>query len=163
MVFTIPSNMATFVSRALIAHGKVERGWLGISIQDLTPELAKSLHIESSKGVLIAKIVKGGPADQAGLKESDVVVGYQGKDIFSSGTFRNEVATTPVGSQARVQILRKGKKQELTVKVINLEESAKYLAVNVKERLGCGGSLLNSEGGRTIWIEAECWSSHSLA
>ncbi len=134
--FTIPSNMAIFVSKALIAHGKVERGWLGVSIQNLTPELAKSLHIESAKGVLIAKIVKGGPADQAGLKENDVVVGYQGKDIFNSSTFRNEVAATPIGSQATVQILRKGKKQELTVKIINLEESARFLAVNVKEKLG---------------------------
>ena len=134
--FTIPSNMATFVSKALIAHGKVERGWLGVSIQDLTPERAKSLPVEFAKGFLIANIVKGGPADLAGLKEGDIVVGYQGKEIFNSSTFRNEVAATPVGSQARIEILRKGKKQELTVKIINAEESTRLLAVNVKEKLG---------------------------
>ncbi len=134
--FTIPSNMAIFVSKALIAHGKVERGWLGVSIQDLTPELAKGAHVETLKGALIAEVVKRGPAEKAGLKKNDVVVGYQGKEIPDSSTFRNEVATTPVGSEARVNILREGKKQELTVKIANLDEAAKFLAVNIKERLG---------------------------
>jgi len=134
--FAIPSNMAIFVSKALIAHGKVERGWLGVTIQDITPELAKSAHTDSSEGVLIVKVVKDGPADHAGLKPNDVVVAYQGKKVANSIAFRNDVAASAVGSEARVDILRKGKKQELTVKVISLEESAKLLAVNVKERLG---------------------------
>ncbi len=134
--FTIPSNMAIFVSQALIAHGKVERGWLGVSIQDLTPELAKAAHVETLKGALIAEVVKGGPAEKAGLKKNDVVVGYHGKEIPDSSTFRNEVAVTPVGSEAKVSILREGKKQELMVKIANLDEAAKFLAVNVKERLG---------------------------
>ena len=134
--FTIPSNMAIFVSKALIAHGKVERGWLGVSIQDLTPELAKAAHVESLKGALIAEVVKGGPAEKAGLKKDDVVVGYQGKEIPDSSTFRNEVATTPVGSEAKVNILREGKKQEVTVKIANLAEADKFLAANIKERLG---------------------------
>ncbi len=134
--FTIPSNMAVFVSKALIAHGKVERGWLGVSIEDLTPELAKAAHVESLKGALIAEVVKGGPAAKAGLLKNDVVVGYQGKEIPDSSTFRNEVAITRVGSEARVDILRNGKKQEATVKIAALEEATKFLAANIKERLG---------------------------
>jgi serine protease Do len=134
--FAIPSNIAIFVSKALIAHGKVERGWLGVSIQDLTPETAKTARVESLNGALIAEVVKGGPAEKAGLRKNDVVVGYQGKEVSDSGTFRNDVATTPIGSEARVTILREGKKQELMVKIANSDEAAKFLAGNVKERLG---------------------------
>jgi serine protease Do len=134
--FTIPSNMALHVAKQLIAHGKVERGWLGISIQDLTPEVAKSVHVESLKGALVADVVKGGPAEKGGLKKNDVVIAYRGKEIPDSGTFRNEVATTPIGSEAEVTVLRAGKKEDLLVKVGNLEESTKILAAYVKERLG---------------------------
>lgn len=134
--FTIPSNMALHVSKQLIAHGKVERGWLGISIQDLTPDLAKSVHVETTKGALVADVVKGGPAEKGGLKKNDVVITYRGKEIPDSGTFRNEVASTPIGNEAKVTILRAGKKEDLLVKVGSLEESTKLLAVYVKERLG---------------------------
>jgi serine protease Do len=143
--FTIPCNIAIFVAKALIAHGKVERGWLGVSIQDLTPELAKTAHIESLKGALIAEVVKGGPAEKAGLRKNDVVVGYQGKEVSDSGAFRNDVATTPIGSEARVTILREGKKQELMVKIANIDEAAKFLAANVKERLGAEVSSLTPQ------------------
>jgi serine protease Do len=134
--FTIPSNMALHVANALIAHGKVERGWLGISIQDLTPELAKSVHVESLKGTLIADVVKGGPAEKAGLKKNDVVIAYRGKEISDSDALRNEVATTPIGQEVKVTILRNGKKEEFTVSIGNLESSTKILASTVKERLG---------------------------
>jgi serine protease Do len=134
--FTIPSNMVLHVAKQLIAHGKVERGWLGISIQDLTPDLAKSVHAETTKGALVAEVVKGGPAEKGGLKKNDVVIAYQGKEISDSGMFRNEVANTPIGSEAKVTVLRDGKKVELTIKVGSLEESTKILAAYVKERLG---------------------------
>jgi serine protease Do len=153
--FTIPSNMAIFVSKALIAHGKVERGWMGVSMQDLTPELAKTARIESLKGAVIAEVVKGGPADKAGLKKDDVVVGYQGKEVPDSSTFRNDVATTPVGSEARVTILREGKKEELIVKIANIDEGAKFLAANVKERLGAEVRPLTAQESEKYGLKAE--------
>jgi serine protease Do len=153
--FTIPSNMAIFVAKALMAHGKVERGWLGVSIQDLTPELAKAAHAETLKGALVAEVVKGGPAEKAGLQKNDVVVGYQGKEVSDSSTFRNEVATTPVGSEARVDILRNGKKQELTVKIANLEEAAKFLAANIKERLGAEVRPLTPQEAEKYGLKAD--------
>ncbi len=134
--FTIPSNMAQYVAKALIAHGKVERGWLGVTIRNLTPELAKGLHAETLKGVLIADVAKGGPADQAGLKKNDVVIAYRGKEISESGQLRTEVAETPIGSEAKVTVFRGGKREELTVKVGSLEASVRVLASLVKERLG---------------------------
>jgi serine protease Do len=134
--FTIPSNIAAYVSRELIAHGKVERGWLGISIKDLTPEIAQSLHLEAAKGALVADVVKGGPADKAGLKKNDLVTAYRGKDVPDSSTFRNEVAATPVGEEAKMAVLRGGKKEEFTVRVGNLEEGNQILGAALKERYG---------------------------
>jgi serine protease Do len=134
--FAIPSNMALYIAKELIAHGKVQRGWLGVSVQDLTPELAKSSGIESTKGALIAEVVKGGPAEKAGLKKDDVIVAYQGKEIEDASTLRNEVATSAIGQEAKVTVLRKGKKVDLTVKIGNLEDAAKLLSASVKERFG---------------------------
>jgi serine protease Do len=134
--FTIPSNMAQYVAKALIAHGKVERGWLGVTIRGLTPELASKVHAETLKGVLIADVVKGGPAEKAGLKKDDVVVAYRGKEISDSSTLRNDVAETPIGTEAKITVFRNGKKEELTVSIGSLEASTKILAASVKERLG---------------------------
>jgi len=134
--FTIPSNMALHVARALIAHGKVERGWLGVTTQDLTPELAKSVHTETLKGALIVDVVKGGPAENAGIKKNDVVVTYGGKEVPDSSTLRNDVAVTPIGQEVKLTILRSGKKEEIMVKVGNLESAATILAASAKDRLG---------------------------
>jgi serine protease Do len=134
--FAIPSNMALHISKALIAHGKVERGWLGVSVEDITPELAKSFGVETIKGALIAEVIKGGPAEKAGIKRGDVVVSYCGKEIRNASTLRNEVAVGPIGQEAEVAILRNGKKVELTVKTGNLEDATKILSSSVKERLG---------------------------
>jgi serine protease Do len=134
--FTIPSNIAVHVSKALIAQGKVERGWLGVTIRDLTPELAKNVGVEELKGVLIVDVTKGGPAERAALKKNDVVIAYQGKEITDSGVFRNEVAETPIGTEAKITVLRGGRKEDLTVKIGSLGASTKILAASVKERLG---------------------------
>ena len=134
--FTIPSRIAVYVANAVIAHGKVERGWLGVAIQNLTPELAKKANISALTGAFVAEVVKGGPAERGGLKKDDVVIAYGGKEIPDAATFRNEVAQTPVGREVKLTVLRSGKKEELTVKVGSLEEAATVLSGIVKERLG---------------------------
>jgi len=134
--FAIPSKMALYIAEQLIARGKVERGWLGVSVQDLTPELAKSFGAEGTKGALIAEVVKGGPAEKAGVKKDDIVIAYQGKGITSASTLRNEVAIGPIGQEAKVTVLRNGKKEEITVKIGNLEDATKLLSSSIKERLG---------------------------
>jgi len=134
--FTIPSNMAIHISKTLIAHGKVTRGWVGISIQDLTPELAKSTRAGTAKGVYVANVVKGGPADKAGLKAKDVIVSYGGMEVSDSGVLRNRVAEMAVGELVKVSVLRNGRKEEITVKVGDLEESAKMLAAVGEPHLG---------------------------
>jgi serine protease Do len=134
--FAIPSNMASYVAKLLIATGKVERGWLGVSIQDMTPELAKSNHLENIKGVYVAEVVEGGPADKAGIRKGDVVTAFQGKEISNADEFRNLVAVTPVGREAKMILMRNGKKLELAVTVGNLEASARLFASVIKDRLG---------------------------
>jgi serine protease Do len=134
--FTIPSNMAIYVSKALIARGKVERGWIGIGIQELTPELAKSIGAENLRGALIADVVKGGPADKAGLKKNDVVIASDGKEVRDSSSLRNSIAAMPIGQDVKFTVVRNGKREEFAIKVGNLESSTKLMAVGVKEHLG---------------------------
>ena len=134
--FAIPSNMALHISKVLMAHGKVERGWFGVSIQNLTPEQVQKAHLPGPQGALVVDVVKGGPAEKAGVRKEDIVLAYQGKEIRDAGEFRNRVAMTPIGEEVRVALWRDGKEREVTVKIGNLEDSTKILAVTAEDRLG---------------------------
>jgi serine protease Do len=134
--FSIPSRMAVHVANALIAYGKVQRGWLGVSIQDVTPDLAKSFGLPTPKGALIGDVMKDGPADKAGLKRGDVVLQYGGKDVSDSAELRNRVAGTTIGEEVNVVVWRDKGKVDLKVKVGNLEELTQKLAAELKDRLG---------------------------
>jgi serine protease Do len=134
--FAIPSNMAVRIVDQLIKNGKVVRGWMGVSIQDLTPDLAKSFGLQVPKGALIADVTKDGPADKAGLKRGDVVLLYQGNEIADSSALRNAVANTSPGQDASVTLWREKKKEELEVKIGNAEELVKILITALKNRLG---------------------------
>ena len=134
--FAIPSNMAAHVAQALIAHGRVERGWVGVSAQDLTADLAKSFGLEVPKGALLAEVKKGGPADVAGLKKGDVVIAFQDQQVTDASAFRNDVANSPIGQKIKVGIWRDGKKQEIPVTVGNLDEARKAVAAEMTHRLG---------------------------
>jgi serine protease Do len=134
--FAIPSNMAVHVAQALIAHGKVERAWLGVSVQDVTPDLATSFGLVVPKGTLVADVIKGGPAAQAGIKRGDVVLTYRGKDIADASALRNAVAATPIGQEVQVTVMRNGQKQVLTATVRSLDEATTALLATVKARLG---------------------------
>jgi len=134
--FAIPSNMAAHIANALIANGKVERGWVGVSAQDLTPDLAKSFSLAVPKGALLAEVQKGGPADKAGLKKGDVIVTYQNGPVTDASAFRNDVANSAIGQPVQIGIWRDGKQQEVSVTVGNLDDQRKAVAAEVKARLG---------------------------
>ena len=134
--FAIPSNMALHIAKELIAHGKVKRGWLGVSVQDLTPELAEAFHVKENKGALVADVVKNGPADKAGIKRGDIIVSYDGKAVPDASTLRNLVALTRVGKKVSVEIIRKAKHKTLSVVVGSLEQAMKMRLSSLKERLG---------------------------
>jgi len=146
---SIPSNIATHIAKTIISRGKVERGWLGIGTQDVTPELAKQLGIQAPKGAYVADVAKGGPAEQAGIKKGDVIVEYNGKNIPDSNTIRNEVAITAIGKEVRAVVLRDGKRQNLTVRIGSPQEAARALAGSVKNRLGVEvGALQQKDAGK---------------
>ncbi|HUK57843.1 MAG TPA: Do family serine endopeptidase, partial [Stellaceae bacterium] len=111
--FAIPSSLAKPVIEQLKEHGKVERGWLGVQIQEVTPELAKSLGLPKAEGALVADVTAGGPAQKVGIKQGDVILSYDGHDIAKLRDLPLSVAETPVGETAKVEIWRDGKEQNL--------------------------------------------------
>ncbi len=113
--FAIPSDMARSVMDSIIKSGKVVRGWLGVSIQDLTPDLAASLGIKETAGALVSGVEKGSPADKAGLKRGDVITGISGKQVIDSTNLRNIVSATAPGTKIELSLLREGKKQTMSV------------------------------------------------
>jgi serine protease Do len=134
--FAIPSNMATYITRELIAKGKVERGWLGVSVQDLTHDLSKTMGIETTRGALISEVHKASPAEKAGLRQGDVVVAYNGREIRDASQLRNEAAASPIGREVKVTILREGKRREVPVRIESLDGRVQASALPIQERLG---------------------------
>src|SRR3989338_8685961 len=109
--------MAKSVMNSLIEHKKVVRGWLGVSIQDVTEELAESFGLTSTEGVLVGDITPNSPAESSGMQRGDVIIKYQGKDIKDVSDLRNMVAQTAVGTKASVEVLRSGKPEHLTITI----------------------------------------------
>ncbi|MDA8139653.1 MAG: DegQ family serine endoprotease [Desulfobacteraceae bacterium] len=134
--FAIPSNMAVHIARQLIDHGKVVRGWLGVSIKDMTPVVAKEMKMEVTKGALVAEVIKGSPADEAGLKKDDVITQYQGQAIEDASSLQNAVAQTAIGTKASLTVIREGKTKDLTVRIGDMKDAVKMLAASAEERLG---------------------------
>lgn len=120
--FAIPSNLAKVIANQLIDHGEVTRGYLGVVIQQLTPELAKSFDIDSGKGILVAQVSEDSPAAKAGLRQGDVIVEYRGEPVTDVGSFRNRVSLTAPGSRETIIVLRGDKRKTLQVKIGQLTE-----------------------------------------
>src|SRR5690606_28117533 len=95
--FAIPSNMTKSIVAQLRASGKVKRGWLGVSFQVVTKEMAESLGLKSANGALVASVTAGGPADKGGIKDGDVIIQFDGKDITDTQRLPSIVANTPIG------------------------------------------------------------------
>lgn len=120
--FAIPSDMAKTVMDSIIKHGKVVRGWLGVSIQDLTPDIAKSLGIKQQTGALVADVVKDSPAEKAGLKRGDVIVTFNGKPVEDSTSLRNMVSAAAPGKSVEFKLLREGKELSVTATLAEFKE-----------------------------------------
>ena len=113
--FAIPSNMVKSVIAQLREHGRVERGWLGVQIQNVTPDLAEALGLEEARGALIAKVTPDSPAEAAGLKSGDVILGFAGEVIDDTRELSRVVAQHPAGSKAKVEVWRDGEAEALNV------------------------------------------------
>lgn len=115
--FAIPIDRAVQIKDELMKNGKVSRGRLGILMQQLTPELAKSFNLKEAKGALIAQIEKDGPADKAGLRDGDIVIEYNGKPIADIRELSQAVASTKHGAKVKVKAMREGKPVSLVIVV----------------------------------------------
>ncbi len=122
--FAIPINMAKDLLPQL-KRGKVVRGWLGVMIQEITPELKDKLGLKHDRGALVADVTKGSPADRAGINRGDVIVSFDGREIKEMRELPYIVASTPVGKKVPVEVIRKGEKETFQVKIGEFKEEKK--------------------------------------
>ncbi len=115
--FAIPSNMARAAMQSLVKTGRVVRGFLGATMQDITPPLSKLFKLPDVKGALITDVFAQSAAEKAGLKRGDVVVRFDGKDVLDSGRLRNRIAVAPIGSKHKLDVIRAGKSIQLDLTV----------------------------------------------
>jgi len=130
--FAIPINMAKSVIAQLQETGKVTRGWIGVSVQTVTPGIARAFGLKEVTGALVGDIIAGGPADSAGIKRGDIIIAFDGKTVKNMSDLPRIVAETPVGKEADVTIIREGK--EMTVKVKIEEMTEEKLASQMIQR-----------------------------
>ncbi|MBI4608559.1 MAG: DegQ family serine endoprotease [Candidatus Rokubacteria bacterium] len=126
--FSIPINMAREVMRQLIEKGRVVRGWLGIAIQDLTDELAAGFGVPPRSGVLVADVMKGSPAEQAGLKAGDIITDFGGQPVREVTDLQKRVAATPPGQPTSLTAIREKARTPLTVKIGEMPEAEAVVA-----------------------------------
>lgn len=123
--FAIPVNMARQIVAQLVKYGEVRRGRLGVTVQDLTPDLAQALGIEgASRGAVIAQVEPGSPADKAGLKAGDVVTAVNDRPVRGSADMRNAVGLLPIGSKVRMKVMRDGREHSLLATIAEPENRA---------------------------------------
>ena len=157
--FAIPSNMAKSVMMQIINEGKVSRGWLGVQIQSVNSELAKSFGLAEVYGVLVAMVVKNSPADKAGIKQEDVILKYNDVKITDVNQLRNLVAGTKPYQRVPVIVFRRGKKIKLHIKIGNLAKAKWETAVKSGisshefKKLGISISELTPEKARQYGYE----------
>ncbi len=130
--FAIPSNMAKGVMDSLIKHGKVVRGYLGVSIQDVNAKIAKQFGLDKAQGALVSEVVSGSPADKGGVQTGDVIVRLNGKGVENSTMLRHRVAEMPVGQGVEVEVLRDKKLVKLNIKIAEQPKDMTASGENVK-------------------------------
>jgi serine protease Do len=133
--FAIPSNMAKVVMESLIKTGKVIRGWLGVHIQPLTPNLTKQFNLKEEKGVLVGDVVENSPAEKAGLQRGDVIVAFDGKDVSDVLSLRNMVANTLPDKAVVINIIRDGQPETVRVTISETPEETQELSKSFDNQL----------------------------
>lgn len=123
--FAVPTSMSRPIYESLVKNGKVIRGYLGIGIQDLNQDLARSFGIADGKGALVSDVKDNSPADQAGLKQGDVVTAYQGSLVEDAVALQRMVTRTAVGTKVPVKVIRDGREKELTITIGEQPDTAR--------------------------------------
>lgn len=130
--FAVSSGMSKPIYESLVKTGKVVRGYLGIGIQDLNHDLAKSFGVKGSNGAVVTDVKEEGPADKAGIKQGDVILSYQGISVDDAVTLQRAVTRSAVGSKATVKVLRDGHEQELSVTLAELPDTQQVAKAEIE-------------------------------
>ncbi|MDE2384286.1 MAG: Do family serine endopeptidase [Alphaproteobacteria bacterium] len=144
--FSVPANEAKSVADQLVKFGETRRGWLGVKLQALTPDVAEGLGMQKPHGALVADVTADGPSEKAGLKAGDVIVSFDGKAIDDSRALRRIVAETEVGRDIAVTVLRDGKEQAIKVTLGRLEEGEKLMAQQDAQKKPAAGATSQALG-----------------
>ena len=151
--FAIPVNLAKELIPQLREKGKVTRGWLGVLIQKVTPEIAESLGLEQARGALVADVVANGPAAAAGVKVGDVIVEFDGHQVGESNELPMLVARTPLEKQVTLKVLRDKEQMELNVTIAELQDDEAQLAsAGDSEKLGLTVQTLTPEIAENLGV-----------
>jgi serine protease Do len=151
--FAVPINLAKELLPQLKEKGRVTRGWLGVLIQKVTPEIAESLALEETRGALVADVMKDGPAAAAGLKVGDVITEFDGRPVKESNELPLMVARTPVGKEVRVKVLREKESLDVTVTIAVLkDEDVAVAGKSDSEKIGLTVQTLTPEIAQNLGV-----------
>lgn len=138
--FAVPINMARRIMNDLIESGTVSRGWLGVSIQDITPELASAFRLEGTEGSLITGVMPGTPAEKYGIQKGDVIIKINDTSIRDSNHLRHEIANARANATVRLSLIREGRRRQLTIKLgerpSDLSAATQEVPPQAESRLG---------------------------
>ena len=151
--FAVPVNIERYVMTQLMRFGEVKRGWLGMSMQDLTPDLAKSLGVQSRSGAVIAQVAIDSPAAAAGLREGDVVVEVAGRAVRGSADLRNRLGLAAVGETLEFRVFRGSEERRVRVKIAEVPSTGTAGGENIPAL--AGASVANAErtaGGAKVLV-----------
>jgi serine protease Do len=151
--FAIPINLVKELLPQLESTGKVTRGWLGVSIQGMTPDLAASLGVDKAKGALVSSVVHDSPADRAGIKAGDIIVGYEGKKIDNANDLPFLVAGTPLGKTVSLQVLRGKETMTLPVTIEKMQEQEAVASASEKGDLGLTVEEITPEVAQNLGLD----------
>jgi serine protease Do len=152
--FAIPVNLAKELVPQLREKGKVTRGWLGVLIQKVTPEIAESLGLEQARGALVADVVANGPAAAAGVKVGDVITEFDGHTVNESNELPMLVARTPLGKEVQLKVMRDKEPQDLSVTIAELQDEEMQVARGGdSEKLGLTVQTLTPEIADNLGVE----------
>ena len=153
--FAIPINMAKEIAPQLQEKGHVTRGWLGVSIQEVTPELAKSFDLKEKKGALVSQVVSGSPAEKAGIEQGDIILEFDGKEVSDAKDLPRIVASTPVDKTVTLKVSRNGKITDRQVKVGEMEEKVEVTKAPSHKSLGITVQNLTPEIAKGLGLKKE--------
>ncbi len=148
--FAVPINIAKKVMNDLLKYGKVIRGWLGVYIEDVSPDLAQKFNIKG--GVLVTKVMPGSPAEKGGLKSGDIIVKYNGEDVKNVADLQLKVINTPPGRRVPVTIIRDGKTMVLNVKIGQMPGTENLASVDLMSKFGLSVQKLTPELRKKLGI-----------